>query len=255
MLIVSWNVNGLKACWGKGLKDFINSRRTDIFCLQESKLQDEFSPLADMGYHTYWSFADRHGYSGTVCLCAKEPLNVTYGIGVPRFDGEGRVITLDYGGFYAVNCYVPNSKGSLERYCFRMDWDIAFREYLRSLQYEKPVIVCGDFNVAFSYADIYPENLLNDENPSGFLDEERDGLQELFDSGFIDTFRYLYPDKTGAYSWWSSRLNKRSENRGWRIDYILMSRAIAGRLTDAGMYADVRGSDHCPIFAEVADNG
>lgn len=253
MEIVSWNVNGLRACWDKGLKDFITSSNAEIICLQESKVQKEFAPMLETDYFCYWSYADKKGYSGTVCLCKREPLAVTYGMNNADFDNEGRLITLEYDNYYVVNCYVPNSKGSLERRYFRMDWDIAFREYLQGLQYDKPVIVCGDFNVAFSYIDIYPENLLNEENPTGFLDEERDGMQQLFEIGLVDTFRYLYPDKTHAYSWWSNRLYKRNENRGWRIDYFLMSESITHIIKNSGMYSEVYGSDHCPIFLEVSN--
>ncbi len=251
MKLVSWNVNGMRACWEKGLKDFLQSTDAEIVCLQETKLQTPFDSIDDTGFYSYWSFADKKGYSGTVCLCREKPLSVSYGINNPKFDNEGRVITLSYPDFYLINCYVPNSKGSLERYYYRMDWDMAFRDYLYECRREKPTIVCGDFNVAYSYIDIYPENLLNDENPAGFLDEERDGLQQLYDIGFMDTYRFLYPDTERAYSWWSNRLCKRSENKGWRIDYFLVSNTLLHQVKDAGMFSEIYGSDHCPIYLEV----
>lgn len=251
MKIVSWNVNGMKACWEKGLKTFLQETDADIVCLQETKLQKPYEALNNTNYHSYWSFADKRGYSGTACLCKKKPISVSYGIGNERFDNEGRVITLSYPTFYLINCYVPNSKGSLERYYYRMDWDVAFREYVANCRKNKPTIVCGDFNVAFAYIDIYPENLLNSENPSGFLDEERDGLQQLFDIGMTDTYRYLHPTTTNAYSWWSNRLYKRNENRGWRIDYFLVSNNLLSRIKRSDMLPDIFGSDHCPIYLEV----
>jgi len=251
--VVSWNVNGMRACWEKGLKEFLEKTDADIICLQETKLQTKFDELKDSGYLCYYAFSERKGYSGTACLTKMEPKAVTYGIGDNRFDSEGRVIALEYEEFILVNCYVPNSKGSLERFYFRMDWDTAFNEYLGRLQRIKPVIVCGDFNVAYEYIDIYPENLTNEENPSGFLDEEREGLEQLFEIGYTDAFRYLYPEREYAYSWWSNRLHKREENKGWRLDYFLVSEPFPAYITDCGMYSDVLGSDHCPIFLEVED--
>ncbi len=253
MKVVSWNVNGMRACWEKGLKEFLEKTDADIVCLQETKLQTEFAELKDCCYFCYYAFSKRKGYSGTACLTKSKPNEVTYGIGDNRFDNEGRVITLEYEEFILVNCYVPNSKGSLERFYFRMDWDTAFNEYLDRLRRIKPVIVCGDFNVAYEYIDIYPENLTNEENPSGFLDEEREGLEQLFEIGYTDAFRYLYPGREYAYSWWSNRLHKRDENKGWRLDYFLVSEPIPAYITDCGMYSDVLGSDHCPIFLEVED--
>ena len=253
MKVVSWNVNGMRACWEKGLKEFLEKTDAYIICLQETKLQTEFAELKDSDYFCYYVFSERKGYSGTACLTKNEPKEVTYGIGDNRFDNEGRVITLEYEEFILVNCYVPNSKGSLERFYFRMDWDTAFNEYLDRLQRIKPVIVCGDFNVAYEYIDIYPENLTNEENPSGFLDEEREGLEQLFEIGYTDAFRDLYPEREYAYSWWSNRLHKREENKGWRLDYFLVSEPFPAYITDCGMYSDVLGSDHCPIFLEVED--
>ena len=253
MKIVSWNVNGLRASWDKGLREFLEQTNAQVVCLQETKTQQRFAPMEEMGYECYWAFPERKGYSGVACLCRLKPLSVRYGIGIEKFDKEGRAITLEFMNFILVNCYVPNSKGSLERYYYRMDWDEAFRGYLEELKREKPVIVCGDFNVAYSYIDIYPENLTNEENPSGFLDEERDGLKQLFDIGLTDSFRYLYPNKEHAYSWWSNRLYKRNENRGWRIDYFLVDRAWENRILGAGMQSEIYGSDHCPIFVEVRD--
>lgn len=254
MKIISWNVNGMRACWDKGLKEFISNTDADIICIQETKLQSEFSELSESDYNAYWSFSKKKGYSGTACFTRLEPINVSYGIGDEKFDSEGRVIALEFEKFILVNCYVPNSKGSLERFYFRMDWDTAFRNYLDRLQRIKPVIVCGDFNVAYEYIDIYPENLSNEENPSGFLDEERDGLAQLLEIGYTDAFRYLYPEREHAYSWWSNRLNKRSENKGWRLDYFLVSDSLIYNVTDCDMLSDVYGSDHCPIYLEVTDN-
>lgn len=254
MKVVSWNVNGMRACWDKGLKEFLDKTDADIICVQETKLQTEFEELKDTGYYCYWSFSERKGYSGTACFSKVEPLNVDFGIGDERFDSEGRVITLEYEEFILVNCYVPNSKGSLERFYFRMDWDTSFREYLDRLKRIKPVIVCGDFNVAYEYIDIYPENLSNEEEPSGFLDEERDGLGQLFDIGYTDAFRLLYPEKEHVYTWWSNRLRKRDENKGWRLDYFLVSESLIYGVLDCGMYSAIHGSDHCPIFLEVDDN-
>ena len=254
MKIISWNVNGMRACWDKGLRDLINTTDADIVCLQETKLQKAFDEVSETGFYAYWSFSEKKGYSGAACFTKAEPINVSYGIGDDRFDSEGRAVTLEFEEYILVNCYVPNSKGSLERFYFRMDWDEAFRNYLDRLQRIKPVIVCGDFNVAYEYIDIYPENLTNEENPSGFLDEERDGLEQLFDIGYTDAFRFLYPDRQHAYSWWSNRLHKRNENKGWRLDYFLVSEPITESITDCGMYSDILGSDHCPIFLEVDGN-
>lgn len=251
MKIVSWNVNGIRACWEKGLKAFIGECDADIICLQETKLQNEFEKMKNNGYYSYYAFSERRGYSGTACFCKEKPIKVTYGICNDKFDSEGRVITLEYEKYILVNCYVPNSKGSLERFYFRMDWDTAFNEYLNRLKRIKPVIICGDFNVAYEYIDIYPENLQNEENPSGFLDEEREGMEQLFEIGFADMFRYFYPDKEGAYTWWSNRLHKRNENKGWRLDYFLASDFVVSLAKDCGMYSDVLGSDHCPVFLEV----
>ena len=208
MKFVSWNVNGLRSCWEKGLKDFLSDCKTDFVCFQETKLQEPFAPIGDMGYYSYWSFAMRRGYSGVACLCRKKPDKVIYGIGDAVFDDEGRAITLSFPKFFLVNCYVPNSKGSMARYFFRMDWDVAFRGYIEELLREKPVIICGDFNVARNNIDIYPENLLNVETPAGFLDEERDGMEQLLDLGLLDTFRHFHPDKTGSYTWWSNRKSR-----------------------------------------------
>ena len=251
MKIISWNVNGLKACWEKGLKEFISSTDADIICLQETKLQEEFEPLTHTEYFDFWNFSMKKGYSGTMCLTKNKPIDVSFGINNEIFDSEGRVITLEYENYFIVNCYVPNSKGSLERFYFRMDWDEAFREYLCYLQRIKPVIVCGDFNVAYDYIDIYPENLLNSDTPTGFLDEERDGLSQLYENGFTDSFRYFFPKQERAYSWWSNRLNKRIENKGWRLDYCLISNSIIHKAITAGILNNIYGSDHCPIFLEV----
>lgn len=251
MKIVSWNVNGLKACWGKGLDEFLFYNDFDFICLQETKVNEVFRPIAERYRYGYWNNAIRRGYSGTACFCRQKPKEVRYGIGENAFDNEGRVITLSYPTYHLINVYVPNSKGSKERFFYRTEWDEAFRGYVARLKDEKPTIICGDFNVARSYIDIYPENLLNDEFPTGFLDEEREGFARLLDVGFLDSFRTIHPEEKNSYTWWSNRLNKRQENRGWRIDYILIDNALRYNLVSARILSEIYGSDHCPIEVEL----
>lgn len=242
MKVVSWNVNGLAACKRKGFLKFLAHAKPDVFCCQEIKTQ---CPLHTPDYLQFWNPAQRKGYSGTLTLTRKQPLSVHYGLGMDEIDREGRVIALEYDTLYIINVYVPNSQGSAERHDFRVLWDEALLEYLKGL--DKPIVLCGDFNVARDYIDIYPENLRNEQNPPGFELEEREGMERLLDGGFTDVFRTLYPDQTGAYTWWSNRLNKRLENRGWRLDYFLISNALMGNVRDVVHHTDVLGSDHCPI--------
>jgi exodeoxyribonuclease-3 len=247
--LITWNVNGLRACLEKGLGEYVLSSDADIIALQETKINKP-TPIADykaVGYRADWNCAERNGYSGTACLFKKNPIMIEHKIGVDELDTEGRVITLNYPDFYFVNVYVPNSQGELERWYYRLDWDTAFREYLTDLQNDKPVIVCGDFNVARDYIDVYPENLRNEKNPHGFLSDERDGFNALLDIGFVDVFRELNPTQEGAYSWWSNRGNKRRENRGWRIDYFLVTGNLLPRVKSYEIRTDIFGSDHAPI--------
>ena len=243
---ITWNVNGLRACLQKGLLDYLSVSSADIIALQEIKVNIPTPDLKLFGYAVDWNFAERTGYSGTLCMFRKKPLSIKHGLNDESLDNEGRLITLEYPDFYFVNVYVPNSQGSLDRWYFRLDWDVAFSEYLCELQVKKPVIVCGDFNVARDYIDVYPENLLNVPNPHGFMSEERDGFKALLDAGFIDAFRELFPTRE-IYTWWSSRLHKRRENRGWRLDYFLVSRKVFGRVRKCEIRGDVFGSDHAPV--------
>jgi exodeoxyribonuclease-3 len=247
MKIASWNVNGLRACWDKGLRDYILDSGADIIGLQETKTSEPLPELETLGFGVDWNSGERPGYSGTVCLFRKKPIAVTHGLDVPKLDTEGRLITLEYPRFFFVNAYVPNSQGGLERWYYRLEWDEAFYVFLERLLQSKPVIVCGDFNVASEYIDIYPENTRNVEKQPGFITEERDAFHALLDSGFADSFRLLHPEETGAYSWWSNRLKKRNENRGWRIDYALVSEELTPLIIDASIRADIMGSDHAPI--------
>jgi exodeoxyribonuclease-3 len=247
MKIVTWNVNGVRACMGHGLLDYLTAVNADIVALQETKTNEPLSELTLPGYATAWNAGERLGYSGTACLFKQKPLSVRNGADDDRLDKEGRLITLEYPAFYFVNTYVPNTQGSLERWYYRLDWDAAFLDYLYSLQVEKPIIVAGDFNVARDYIDIFPENLRNIKDPSGFRSEERDGFNSLLDIGLIDVFRELHPGVERAYSWWSNRLNKRSENRGWRIDYFLVSKSLLKKVKSCEIRADISGSDHAPV--------
>lgn len=245
MKLISWNVNGLRACVKKGFMEFFKEIDADIFCVQETKLQEGQIELDMPEYFQYWNYAERKGYSGTAIFTKYEPLQVMYGLGIEEHDKEGRVITLEYDEYYVVTCYTPNSKRGLERLPYRGEWDDAFRNYLISLREKKPVIFCGDLNVAHKEIDL--KNAKANRGNSGFTDEERGKFSELLDAGFIDTFRYCYPDMEGAYSWWSYRFSAREKNAGWRIDYFGVSDDLAEDIVDAGIHADVMGSDHCPI--------
>lgn len=243
--MISWNVNGLRACVTKGFTEFFNEADADIFCVQETKLQAGQIDFAPEGYHCYWNYADKKGYSGTAVFSKAAPIAVTYGIGIDEHDHEGRVITLAYPDFFFVTVYTPNAQNELKRLEYRLQWEDDFRAYLGNLRKSKPVIVCGDMNVA--HAEIDLKNPGTNHMNAGFTDEERAKLSALLESGFIDTFRYFYPHTKDAYSWWSYRFNARKNNAGWRIDYFLASEELKDRLTDAGIHADVMGSDHCPI--------
>ena len=250
MKLISWNVNGLRACLGKGFLDFFTQVDADIFCVQETKMQQGQAQLPLEGYEEYWNSAVKKGYSGTAVFTRISPLAVTYGIGIERHDQEGRVITLEFPQFYLVNVYTPNAQRELERLSYRMEWEDDFQAYLHRLDEKKPVIVCGDLNVAHQEIDL--KNYKTNRGNAGFTDEERAKFSALVeDCGFIDTFRYFYPDKTGAYSWWSYRFHAREKNAGWRIDYFLVSAALREKLMDAAILADVTGSDHCPVLLLV----
>ena len=245
MKLISWNVNGLRACITKGFYDFFQQEDADIFCLGETKMQPEQAVIETPGYHQYWNSAVKKGYSGVAIFTKKEPLSVQYGLGIEEHDQEGRVITLEFEDFFLVNVYTPNSKDGLLRLDYRMIWEDAFRAHLNKLDERKPVIVCGDMNVAHQEIDLKNPKT-NHKNP-GFTDEERAKMTELLASGFIDSFRTLYPDKTDAYSWWSYRARAREKNVGWRIDYFLTSARMKEQIEDAVIYADILGSDHCPV--------
>ncbi|NLL77667.1 MAG: exodeoxyribonuclease III [Clostridiales bacterium] len=245
MKLISWNVNGLRACVGKGFLDFLQTEDADIFCIQETKLQEGQIDLDLPGYYQYWNYAEKKGYSGTAIFTKIEPLSVSYGIGIEEHDHEGRVITLEYPDFYMITVYTPNSQDELARLSYRMKWEDDFLSYLKALEKEKPVIFCGDLNVAHKEIDL--KNPKTNRKNAGFTDEERRKFTILTESGFIDTFRYFYPDKEGIYSWWSYRFSARAKNAGWRIDYFLVSECLKDRLKDAIIYTDVQGSDHCPV--------
>jgi exodeoxyribonuclease-3 len=246
---VSWNVNGLRACLQKGFSDFFEKSAADIFALQEIKLQKDQVDFEPEGYYSYWNFAERKGYSGTAIFSKRKPVNVTYGMGVFEHEAEGRLITLEFDDFYFSTVYAPNSQEGLKRLGYRMEWENSFRFYVNKLKESKPVIFCGDLNVAHKEIDL--KNPASNRKNAGFTDEEREKLTELLESGFTDSFRYLYPDKTGAYTWWSYMFNARANNAGWRIDYFLVSKDIEDKIRDAVIYQDVMGSDHCPIGLEI----
>ncbi len=245
MKLISWNVNGLRACVGKNFNEAFDTLDADVFCLQETKLQQGQIDLDLPGYHQYWNYAEKKGYSGTAVFTKIEPINVTYGIGVDEHDHEGRVITCEFEDFYFVCVYVPNSQNELKRLDYRMKWEDDFRAYLCGLKEKKGVIVTGDMNVAHQEIDL--KNPSANHHNAGFTDEERGKMTELLDAGFIDSFRYLYPDVTDVYSWWSYRFSARSRNAGWRIDYFLVSEDMKDRIGDAKIHTDILGSDHCPV--------
>lgn len=249
MKFISWNVNGLRACVQKGFLDFFNSIDADFFCIQESKLQAGQIDLDLPGYHQYWNYAEKKGYSGTAIFAKNEPLSVSYGIGIEEHDKEGRVITLEYDNFYLVTCYTPNSQNELKRLPYRMQWEDDFREYLKTLDAKKPVVLCGDLNVAHNEIDL--KNPKTNRKNAGFSDEERAKMTELLGSGFTDTFRYFYPDAEGIYSWWSYRFKAREKNAGWRIDYFITSKRINDKLKKAAIHTDALGSDHCPVEVDI----
>lgn len=251
MKLISWNVNGLRACVTKGFLDFFNAIDADIFCLQETKLQKGQIDLTLDGYHQYWNYAEKKGYSGTAIFTKKEPRNVSYGIGIEEHDREGRVITLEFDSFYMVTCYTPNSQNELARLSYRMEWEDAFRHYLLTLNETKPVIVCGDLNVAHKEIDL--KNPKTNRKNAGFTDEEREKMTCLLESGFTDTFRYFYPDQEQIYSWWSYRFKAREKNAGWRIDYFLTSDILNEYLVDARIHTDIFGSDHCPVELDIKE--
>lgn len=249
MRLISWNVNGLRACINKGFMDYFNKVEADIFCIQETKLQQGQIDLDLDGYYLYWNYAEKKGYSGTAIFTKIKPLSVKYGIGIEEHDNEGRVITLEYEDFYLVNVYTPNSQRELARLDYRMRWQDDFKDYLKKLDLIKPVILCGDLNVAHKEIDI--KNPDTNRRNAGFTDEEREKMTELLNEGFIDTFRYFYPDKEDAYTWWSYMRKSRERNIGWRIDYFIVSERLKDRLKDAQIHSDIMGSDHCPILLEI----
>ena len=249
MKLISWNVNGLRAAVGKGFLEYFKEMDADIFSLQETKLQAGQIDLDTEGYHQYWNYAEKKGYSGVAVFTKKEPLSVTYGIGVEEHDHEGRVITLEFADFYHVTVYTPNSQQENARLDYRMEWEDAFRAYLKKLDEKKPVIVCGDLNVAHTEIDL--KNPKTNRRSAGFTDEERGKFTELLEAGFVDTFRHFYPDRTGAYSWWSYMFHARENNAGWRIDYFIVSDALQPRLEGAAIHPEIMGSDHCPVEVEL----
>lgn len=249
MKLISWNVNGLRACVTKGFVDIFNTLDADIFCVQETKLQQGQIDLELDGYHQYWNYAEKKGYSGTAVFTREEPLDVIYGIGIEEHDKEGRCITLEFENFFLVTCYTPNSQNELKRLDYRMKWEDDFRSYISTLDRKKPVILCGDLNVAHKEIDL--KNPKTNRKNAGFTDEEREKMTELLDSGFTDSFRYIYPDKEGIYSWWSYRFNARKNNAGWRIDYFITSNSIKDKIEDAKIHTDIMGSDHCPVELDI----
>ena len=249
MKFISWNVNGIRACVQKGFLDFFREADADIFCIQETKMQEGQLDLDLPGYHQYWNYAVRKGYSGTAIFTKQEPLSVQYGIGIEEHDQEGRVITLEFEDFYFVTVYTPNSQNELARLDDRMQWETDFLAYLKHLEETKPVVFCGDLNVAAEEIDL--KNPKTNRKNAGFTDEERDKFRTLKAAGFIDTFRYFYPDQEGIYSWWSYRFSARKKNAGWRIDYFVVSEALKDRLEDAKILTDVMGSDHCPVELDM----
>ncbi|MBR3834856.1 MAG: exodeoxyribonuclease III [Lachnospiraceae bacterium] len=249
MKFISWNVNGLRACMTKGFMDFFDKMDADFFCLQEIKLSEGQIEWEKEGYHAYWNYAEKKGYSGTAIFTKHEPISVAYGIGIDEHDHEGRVITLEYEDFYMVTCYTPNSQNELARLDYRMVWEDDFRAYLNDLKAKKSVLICGDLNVAHKEIDL--KNPKTNRRNAGFTDEEREKMTVLLESGFIDTFRHFYPDMTDIYSWWSYRFKAREKNAGWRIDYFLASEDLKDKLKSAAIHTDILGSDHCPVEVQV----
>lgn len=249
MRFISWNVNGLRACEGKGFSEIFQQLNADFFCLQETKMQAGQLDLKYEGYQSFWNYAEKKGYSGTAIFTKHTPLNVTYGIGIEEHDKEGRVITLEMNDFYLVTVYTPNSQDGLKRLDYRMEWEDAFRVYIKSLDNNKPVIICGDLNVAHKEIDL--KNPKSNRKNAGFTDEEREKFSTLLDAGFIDTFRHLYPEQTDIYSWWSYRFQARAKNAGWRIDYFVVSERLSGNIAEAKIHTDIYGSDHCPVEVEL----
>jgi len=249
MKFISWNVNGLRACMGKGFMDFFNSQDADFFCLQETKLQEGQITMELPRHKDFWSYAEKKGYSGTAIFAKTEPISVSRGIGVAELDNEGRVVTLEYENFYLVTCYTPNAQRELARIDHRMKWDEAFRSFIRTLDEKKPVIICGDLNVAHQEIDL--KNPKSNRGNAGFSDEERESFTKTLNLGFTDTFRHLNPDATGCYTWWSYMFKAREKDVGWRIDYFLVSNRIADKITAAPIYKEILGSDHCPVGLEI----
>ena len=248
---ISWNVNGLRACMQKGFDDIFKSLDADVFCLQEIKLSEGQISYLPSGYFGYWNYAEKAGYSGTALFSKVEPLSVRYGIGIEKHDHEGRVITAEFDNFFLVTCYTPNSQNELKRLDYRMEWENDFRNYLKSLEKAKPVILCGDLNVAHNEIDL--KNPKTNRQNAGFSDEEREKMTELLASGFTDTFRYLYPEKEGEYSWWSYRFHAREKNAGWRIDYFIVSDILKDRIENSVIHQEIFGSDHCPVELTLND--
>ena len=249
MKFVSWNVNGIRACVQKGFMDFFKEADADIFCIQETKMQEGQLVLETPGYHQYWNYAVKKGYSGTAVFTREEPISVSYGIGIEEHDQEGRVITLEFPDYYFITVYTPNSQNELARLPYRMHWEEDFLAYLKKLEEKKPVVFCGDLNVAHKEIDL--KNPKTNRKNAGFTDEERGKFTALLDAGFIDTFRYFYPDQEGIYSWWSYRFKAREKNAGWRIDYFCVSACLENRLKSAEILTDIMGSDHCPVVLEM----
>lgn len=243
--LISWNVNGIRACAGKGFLDFFRQADADVFYLQETKLQAGQLELDLPGYYQYWNYAEKKGYSGTALFTRQEPLSVTYGIGIPDHDREGRVITAEFPDYYVVTCYTPNSQNELARLDYRMEWEDAWLGYLKGLEERKPVIFCGDLNVAHQEIDL--KNPKTNRKNAGFTDQEREKFTRLLEAGFVDTYRYFYPQQEGVYSWWSYRFKAREKNAGWRIDYFCVSETLKSRLESAAIHTEILGSDHCPV--------
>lgn len=251
MRLISWNVNGIRACVQKGFLDFFEGIDADIFCIQESKMQEGQLDLELKGYYQYWNYAEKKGYSGTAIFSKQEALSVRYGMDIEEHDKEGRVITLEFDNYYIITVYTPNSKEALARLQYRLQWEDDFRVYLKKLEETKPVIVCGDMNVAHNEIDL--KNPKTNRKNAGFTDEERAKFSELLESGFVDTFRHLYPELSDIYSWWSYRFSARSKNAGWRIDYFLISSSLKDKIIEAKIHTDIMGSDHCPVELEIEE--